>query len=131
MRVDQWHFAALRWYFTEYEAEIGIKAMDPLSLGIGQPDPDRVGRAVRRARKIERVLEAMPSRHRKVLVYVHMPRVWPVSDVGGLADHLKGIVCMLKKPESENRRAWAESRFEEAHNAFTKTANELGVKGIA
>lgn len=133
--VDQrpFHFAALRWYFAEYESEISIKAQNPMSLGGSggiEENFERIRRAIRRARKVDAVLFAMPSKHRKVLALVHTPRQWPLDKSGGIPEHLKGIVCALVKPDGEQRKTWAERRFREAHESFTKTAEKLNVRGI-
>ena len=128
MVVDQFHFSALRWYFTQYESEIGIKSINMQGIGGGTVDPDRVAFAVRRGRRVDKVLSALPAKHRRVLVLVHTPHQYPNDKVGGLSEDLKGIAFRLRKPEGVPVKAWAEGRFLAAHAAFSEKAAELRVK---
>ena len=140
--IDQWHYAALRWYFCEYESEIAVRGFDASgAIGGTQSRLEaamswRMIRAHRRAKRIESALFAIPRKHQRVLRLVHEQRNWPSEKCAGVRDDLKGIVCRLRPPPdgeggwSRGRdlhevQNWAERRFQEAHDAFAKKVKVL------
>lgn len=126
----------LRWFFTEAEGELGLRAMslEPSGHVEGAAAADRQTRAAVRWTEVSRRLEVISKEHGRVLrkSYGPKPRAWPIglerwyelagiaADIRGDGDDIRGARLMLKlsTTDAEGLRKQVKSMLKNALAAF-------------